>query len=410
MNIGQINSDMNNQEENKILEELLKRAKTLYNELQNSPISDEEYEKFEEDCKTFEEKFKQLDQFVAQIMQDDYDILQDYLVKISSMQSEWKKQQQNSDDNQNQQQNTATNLQQPVNTQQQYNTPNQQQPIDPMQQQLFMMQMMQQMQQQMQQQSEQHRIEMEYYRQQLENMRNERAQKEAEEQAQRDAEEQAQRDAEEQARRDAEQAQRDAEQAQREKAEKDHISNSQKTEEQNGTNFAKKIESLASNTNISVSNLAIEAKKETINWYVADYNSEIYRLLEKINMSELGIKGKDIQKIFELSYKREVVIDLLNDLSKIPLSHTTKKLFKQLQKDVTNKDLRKKFVVEVTKSVANYIDKKVVKKVPKTASKFSTDKREEFLGLLRNKKANIIGLTGTEIFEATNNFDYGIKK
>lgn len=410
MNIGQINSDMNNQEENKILEELLKRAKTLYNELQNSPISDEEYEKFEEDCKTFEEKFKQLDQFVAQIMQDDYDILQDYLVKISSMQSEWKKQQQNSDDNQNQQQNTATNMQQPVNTQQQYNTPNQQQPIDPMQQQLFMMQMMQQMQQQMQQQSEQHRIEMEYYRQQLENMRNERAQKEAEEQAQRDAEEQAQRDAEEQARRDAEQAQRDAEQAQREKAEKDHISNSQKTEEQNGTNFAKKIESLASNTNISVSNLAIEAKKETINWYVADYNSEIYRLLEKINMSELGIKGKDIQKIFELSYKREVVIDLLNDLSKIPLSHTAKKLFKQLQKDITNKDLRKKFVVEVTKSVANYIDKKVVKKVPKTASKFSTDKREEFLGLLRNKKANIIGLTGTEIFEATNNFDYGIKK
>jgi len=202
-----------------------------------------------------------------------------------------------------------------------------------------------------------------------------------------------------------------------------HIKKAKSTPEENASNYKKKAESLYKKTGVSVADLIEEAQKETINYYISDYNSEIYQLLHKINVDQLGTNGgflnlfkggtysKEIKELYYLSYKRDKVKALLNNLSSIPLNGEIKSLSKKLLKKPNDEVLRTKLVRAVCKHISKYIDNKVVKKKPKVAFKYSKDKRNDYLQLLRSKSSGrIIGLTGTQVLEATNSFDYTTKK
>ena len=145
--------------------------------------------------------------------------------------------------------------------------------------------------------------------------------------------------------------------------------------------------------------------------------------MHKINVDQLGTNGgflnlfkggtysKEIKELYYLSYKRDKVKALLNNLSSIPLNGEIKSLSKKLLKKPNDELLRTKLVRAVCKHISKYIDNKVVKKKPKVAFKYSKDKRSDYLQLLRSKSSGkIISLTGTEVLEATNSFDYTTKK
>ncbi len=278
---------------------------------------------------------------------------------------------------------------------------------------------------QMQQQMEQMQQNNSYLQQILSMMYQEKARQAQEE---REAKEQARRQAEEQARRQAE------ERARLEKEENDRMSKLKNSMEQNRNDFQKKLESLKKDKNMSIPDLINNVIIETINWYIADYDSEIYRILENIEIEKLGTEnrgffntkfgsgmkdtfyydfkyGSEIKKLAELSRKKERVIEISNDLSKIRLSLGAKKLKNALLKKPDNEKLREEFVEKLSYVVSKYIDNKVkesVKAKPKVVKKYSREKREDYLAKLRAKKTNIIGLTSSEILDI--DFDYSKSK
>ena len=294
--------------------------------------------------------------------------------------------------------------------------------------------------QQMQQQMQQMQQNNLYLQQILSMMYQEKArqaeeEREAKEQARRQTEEETRRKFEEETRRQAEEQERrnSEERARLEKEENARMSKLKNSIEQNRNDFQKKLESLKKDKNMSIPNLINNVIIETINWYIADYDSEIYRILENIEIEKLGTEnrgffntkfgsgmkdtfyydfkyGSEIKKLAELSRKKERTIEISNDLSKIRLSLEAKKLKNALLKKPDNEKLREEFVNELTLVVSKYLDPNILQKIKGfiTIKKYSREKREDYLAKLRAKKTNIIGLTSSEILDI--DFDYSKSK
>lgn len=190
-----------------------------------------------------------------------------------------------------------------------------------------------------------------------------------------------------------------------------------KTTEKHREEYVNKLQKLLKDVE-NVENYFEAVARLTIEFYIADCESELYRTslsIDENNLSEPK-NSKDLTHLHDLLYEREKLEDLLSNISSIKESVPTKSLtflLKTRLKDELDDSfiLKKKqeLINSIAKDVGKHINKSIRDNTPKTAKKYSQEKREEFIKIFRDKGLKLAGLTHTDILDNITdaNFKFG---
>ena len=204
------------------------------------------------------------------------------------------------------------------------------------------------------------------------------------------------------------------------KAKDEFLYKSKLTEGKHKANFNNEKEALKKDKESSLEDFITKVKKARVQTLLDQANSRLYSLKLQIKDNRLNNTfskfnvlrntehykkeyfGKEISRLYGYAYMCDKLSKLLDNTDMIPLN--AKASSPEIQSS------RSALVDEICNSVDEYVKKEIYERVPKTAEKYSKEKREDFLWKLKNANIEIIGLTGTEILEATKDFDYTSKK